>query len=45
MLGYVWKHTFARIGEDWVFLAILGVLMACISFIMDYGIAMCNKGK
>ena len=45
VLGYVWKHTFARIGEDWVFLAILGVLMACISFVMDYGIAICNKGE
>ncbi|KAF0307161.1 Chloride channel protein 2 [Amphibalanus amphitrite] len=45
VLGYFWKHTFARIGEDWVFLAILGVLMACISFVMDYGIAICNKGE
>ncbi|XP_037089942.1 chloride channel protein 2-like [Pollicipes pollicipes] len=45
VFGFVWKKTFARIGEDWVFLTVLGVLMALISFVMDYGIAMCNKGK
>ncbi|CAG2159631.1 unnamed protein product [Oppiella nova] len=30
-----WRHTFARIGEDWVFLALLGIIMALLSFIMD----------
>ncbi len=25
MITYVWKHTFAKIGEDWVFLAVLGI--------------------
>lgn len=45
VLGAVWKATFARVGEDWVFLAVLGVVMAIISFIMDYGIAQCNKGE
>lgn len=41
----VWTKTFARLGEDWVFLFILGVLMAVLSFIMDWGISMCNKGR
>ncbi|XP_071542277.1 chloride channel protein 2-like isoform X11 [Panulirus ornatus] len=45
VLGAVWRATFARVGEDWVFLAVLGVVMAIISFIMDYGIAMCNKAR
>ncbi|XP_042226356.1 chloride channel protein 2-like isoform X1 [Homarus americanus] len=45
VLGTVWQATFARVGEDWVFLAVLGVVMAIISFIMDYGIAMCNKAR
>jgi len=43
--SFVWQNTFARLGEDWVFLAILGILMAIISFIMDWGISVCNKGK
>lgn len=43
-VAFLWKHTFARLGEDWVFLALLGVIMAILSFIMDRGISMCNKG-
>ncbi|XP_054267623.1 chloride channel protein 2-like isoform X2 [Macrosteles quadrilineatus] len=44
-VGFVWKHTFAKLGEDWVFLALLGLIMAFLSFIMDHGISMCNKGR
>ncbi|XP_069948569.1 chloride channel protein 2-like isoform X3 [Cherax quadricarinatus] len=44
-LGTVWQATFARVGEDWVFLAMLGIVMAIVSFMMDYGIAMCNKAQ
>lgn len=43
--SYLWKHTFAKLGEDWVFLALLGVIMAVLSFMMDRGISMCNKGN
>ncbi|XP_043213453.1 chloride channel protein 2-like [Amphibalanus amphitrite] len=43
--GVLWRNTFARLGEDWVFLCVLGVLMALISFVMDYGIAMCNRAR
>lgn len=42
--GYIWRHSFAKLGEDWVFLALLGVIMAILSFLMDKGIMMCNKG-
>lgn len=43
--GYVWRHTFARLGEDWIFLALLGVIMAVLNFAMDRGIAVCNNGE
>merc|ERR1719422_3077764 len=45
IVTFIWKHTFARIGEDWVFLAILGMLMALVSFAMDYTISMCNNAR
>ncbi|XP_050300411.1 chloride channel protein 2 [Anthonomus grandis grandis] len=44
-VSFLWKHTFARLGEDWVFLALLGIIMALISFIMDHGISMCNSAR
>ncbi|XP_065159562.1 chloride channel protein 2 isoform X3 [Atheta coriaria] len=44
-ISYLWQHTFARLGEDWVFLALLGLIMAVLSFIMDRGISMCNKAR
>ena len=43
--GFLWRNTFARLGEDWVFLAILGVIMALVSFAMDYTIAVCNNAR
>lgn len=42
--SFVWHNTFAKIGEDWVFLALLGIIMALISYIMDYGVALCGTG-
>ncbi|CAH1398800.1 unnamed protein product [Nezara viridula] len=45
VIGWAWRNTFARLGEDWVFLALLGLIMAFLSFIMDHGISMCNKGR
>ena len=45
VVTFVWKHTFAKLGEDWVFLAVLGVIMAVVSFIMDYGIETCNHSR
>ncbi|KAM3959912.1 chloride channel protein 2 [Aphomia sociella] len=45
VLGYLWRHTFARLGEDWIFLALLGIIMACINYGMDRGIAICNNAR
>ncbi|CAB0042051.1 unnamed protein product [Trichogramma brassicae] len=45
LLAVIWKHTGARLGEDWVFLALLGVIMALISYAMDRGISMCNNAR
>ena len=42
---WIWRHTFAKLGEDWVFLAILGLIMALVSFAMDYTIALCNNAR
>ena len=41
----IWDHTFARLGEDWVFLFILGTLMATISFLIDNIVLICFGGK
>ncbi|XP_078697681.1 chloride channel protein 2-like isoform X7 [Branchiostoma floridae x Branchiostoma belcheri] len=35
--------VFAKIGEDWIFLLLLGVSMALLSFAMDFTIAKCQK--
>ncbi|XP_072747845.1 chloride channel protein 2 isoform X3 [Anoplolepis gracilipes] len=45
LLAFAWKHTGARLGEDWVFLALLGIIMALISYAMDRGISMCNNAR
>ncbi|XP_023247011.1 chloride channel protein 2 [Copidosoma floridanum] len=45
LLAFAWKHTGARLGEDWVFLALLGIIMAFISYAMDRGISMCNNAR
>ncbi|XP_016980356.1 chloride channel protein 2 isoform X7 [Drosophila rhopaloa] len=43
--SWIWKHTVARLGEDWVFLALLGIIMALLSFIMDKGISICTNAR
>ncbi|XP_011701867.1 PREDICTED: chloride channel protein 2 isoform X2 [Wasmannia auropunctata] len=45
LLAFAWKHTGARLGEDWIFLALLGIIMAFISYAMDRGISMCNNAR
>ena len=45
IVGYLWRNTFAKLGEDWVFLALLGIIMAVLSYIMDTTISICNNGK
>ncbi|CAH1118309.1 unnamed protein product [Phaedon cochleariae] len=44
-LWNVWHKTFGKLGEDWVFLAFLGIAVAVISYTIDKGIMMCNKGQ
>lgn len=39
------KQQLFRVGEDWYFLFILGVLMATISFTMDIIVARLYAGK
>lgn len=36
-ISWCWRHTFAKMGEDWIFLALLGFIMAVLSFLMDKG--------
>lgn len=36
-ISWCWNHSFARMGEDWVFLAMLGFIMAVLSYVMDKG--------
>ncbi|KMZ04152.1 uncharacterized protein Dsimw501_GD20633, isoform J [Drosophila simulans] len=43
--SWIWRHTVARLGEDWVFLALLGIIMALLSFIMDKGISICTNAR
>ncbi|XP_031617076.1 chloride channel protein 2 isoform X2 [Contarinia nasturtii] len=45
LLLYLWKNSFARLGEDWVYLALLGIIMAVLSYIMDKGISMCTNAR
>ncbi|KAJ8917376.1 hypothetical protein NQ315_002400 [Exocentrus adspersus] len=44
-ISFLWRNTFARLGEDWVFLALLGVIMALLSFVVDRSISMCNSAR
>jgi len=44
-LEVVWRHSFAKLSEDWVFLTLLGLVMAVLSFVMDYGIDFTNEGQ
>ncbi|XP_058813577.1 chloride channel protein 2 isoform X2 [Topomyia yanbarensis] len=43
--SWFWRNTFARLGEDWVFLALLGIIMALLSYVMDKGISMCTNSR
>ncbi|CAG0923819.1 unnamed protein product [Notodromas monacha] len=45
VVSFVWRNTFARLGEDWVFLAVLGLIMAVISFCVEYLVGLCNKAR
>uniref|UniRef100_A0A6Q2Y810 Chloride channel protein 2 n=1 Tax=Esox lucius TaxID=8010 RepID=A0A6Q2Y810_ESOLU len=39
------KFLISRVGEDWIFLILLGLFMALVSWVMDYAIAICLEGS
>ncbi|XP_034469997.1 chloride channel protein 2a isoform X2 [Hippoglossus hippoglossus] len=39
------KFLISRVGEDWIFLILLGLLMALVSWVMDYAIAFCQDAQ
>ncbi|ERL90831.1 hypothetical protein D910_08176, partial [Dendroctonus ponderosae] len=41
----VWRNTFGYFGEEWLFLAALGIFVAIISYSIDQGAAMCGKAR
>lgn len=45
ILLWIWRHTFERIREDWLCLALLGIFMALLSVGVDKGIELCSNGK
>jgi chloride channel 2 len=44
ILDLLRDRAFKKIGEDWIFLTVLGVVMALLSFAMDYVIEKCIEG-
>lgn len=45
ILLWIRRHTFERIKEDWLCLALLGIFMALLSVGVDKGIELCSSGK
>ncbi|KAM6969782.1 chloride channel protein 2-like [Aplochiton taeniatus] len=39
------KFVISRVGEDWIFLILLGLLMAMVSWAMDFCIALCLQAQ
>ncbi|KAM9317618.1 chloride channel protein 2b [Pholidichthys leucotaenia] len=39
------KFLISRVGEDWIFLILLGLIMALVSWAMDFCIAMCLQAQ
>ena len=45
LVAFLYSNSFAKLGEDWIFLALLGAFMAVLSFIVDYGVGFTNEGR
>lgn len=43
-LSWIWCHIFKRIRDDWLCLALLGIIMALLSVGVDKGIELCSSG-
>lgn len=41
----IWIFILSILGEDFVFLALLGFLMACIVHLINRGVAICNAAR
>ncbi|XP_072546967.1 chloride channel protein 2-like isoform X2 [Salminus brasiliensis] len=39
------KFLISRVGEDWIFLILLGLVMALVSWVMDFCIALCLQAQ
>ncbi|KAF0030252.1 hypothetical protein F2P81_016983 [Scophthalmus maximus] len=39
------KFLISRVGEDWIFLILLGLFMALVSWVVDFCIAICLQGS
>ncbi|XP_039212443.1 chloride channel protein 2 isoform X1 [Crotalus tigris] len=39
------KFLISKVGEDWIFLILLGLLMALVSWAMDFAIAICLQAQ
>lgn len=39
------KYLISRVGEDWIFLILLGLVMAMVSWVMDFCIAICLQAQ
>lgn len=39
------KFLISRVGEDWIFLILLGLVMALVSWAVDFCIAICLQGE
>lgn len=39
------KFLISRVGEDWIFLILLGLFMALLSWLVDFGIGICLQCK
>lgn len=39
------KFLISRVGEDWIFLILLGLVMALVSWVVDFCIAICLQGE
>lgn len=40
----IWDKLVGPVGEDWIFLTLLGIVMALLSFAMDFIIERCHTG-
>lgn len=42
---HIQRLLLSHIGEDWIFLILLGLVMALVSWVMDFTIAVCLQGE